>query len=155
MTGIYAIINTLEPVQLPYGTQCPPALATITHRSYIGQAKDFERRWNDDHVQYLLNGKHCCSYLLDAFQDWLRADSSRLELLNLSRKMFKSTWLVRTTLGQVPAWRLGPFEFRVLEEVPEPVLTTRERTYREANVWGYAGSDPAKRFRRWQKWDGK
>ena len=149
-------------MQIPYGPKCPVALAKVTHRCYIGQANDFERRWNDDHILYLLNGKHCCSYLLDAFQDWLRDDGKRLELLapcgahgRASRKAFKSTWLVRSTQGQMPQWTLGPLEFRVLEEVPEPDLTTRENQYHEANVGGYAGSDPAKRFRRWQKWDGK
>ena len=155
MTGIYAIINELEPLEIPYGPGCPAPLAGITHRCYIGKATNFERRWDKDHVQYLLNGKHCCSYLLDAFQDWLRADSNRLKLLNLSPKVFKSTWLVRAAVGPVPAWRLGPFEFRVLEEVPEALLFKREEAYHKANLGGYAGSDPAKRYRRRQKWDGK
>jgi len=158
-SGIYAVINTLVPRSSPYWEDaehpCPPALAAVSHRCYIGQAKDFERRWSKDHVHYLLNGRHCCTYLLDAFQEWLRADSGRLELLNLSRTMFKSKWLDRTTRGQIPAWTLGPFEFRVLEEVPEPLLDTRETTYLAANRDGYVGSDPAKRSRRWQKWDGK
>ena len=52
MTGIYAIINTLEPAQVPYGPECPAPLAAVTYRSYIGKARDFERRWRDDHMRY-------------------------------------------------------------------------------------------------------
>lgn len=133
MTGIYAIINTLEPLRVPYGPACPVPLTAITHRSYIGKAKDFERRWNNDHVQYLLNGRHACTPLLDAFQAWLRADVSRLELLAQSKVTFKSTWLVCPTEGPRPEWKLGPFVFRVLEEVPLEGLTERERDYHAAN----------------------
>lgn len=124
MTGIYAIINTPEPVRVPYGPACPAPLAAITHRSYVGKAKDFERRWRDDHVQYLLNGRHACTPLLDAFHDWLRSDVSRLELLAQSKNTFKSMWLVRAAEGPRPEWKLGPFVFRVLEEVPLKCLPT-------------------------------
>ena len=153
MTGIYAIINTLEPVRVPYGPACPASLAAVTHRSYIGKAKDFERRWYIDHVQYLLNGRHACTPLLDAFQDWLRSDASRLELLAQSKKTFKSTWLVRATDGPCPEWRLGPFVFRVMEVVPAEMLIERERAYHAANPGGYRGG--ANDGRRWTKWDGK
>ncbi len=152
MTGIYAIINTREPVQIPYGSGCPTALAKITHRCYIGKARDFESRWTTGHVQYLLNGRHCCTSLWDAFHAWLRDDGRRLELLARSRKMFKSAWLVRTMRGRTPAWTLGPLEFRVLEEVPEDLLTGTEEKYHAANVGGYRGG--ANDGRRWKKWDG-
>ena len=123
MTGIYAIINTPEPVQIPYATPCPPALAMIRHRCYIGQAKDFERRWNKDHVPYLRNGLHCCKSLLQAWQ-----------------RDGRHAQLSRTTSGRMPGRMLGPFEFRVLEEVPEALLTVTERRYHAANVGGYRGS---------------
>jgi hypothetical protein len=153
MTGIYAIINTLEPLNVPYGPACPIPLAAIAHRSYIGKAKDFERRWRDDHVRYLLNGQHACTPLLDAFQAWLRANADRLELLAQSKRTFKSTWLGRATEGQNPEWRLGPFVFRVLEEVPLERLIEREEAYHAANPGGYRGG--ANDGRRWKKWDGK
>ena len=153
MTGIYAIINTLEPVRVPYGPACPAPLAAITHRSYVGQAKDFERRWRDDHVQYLLNGRHACTPLLDAFQDWLRSDASRMELLAQSKNTFKSMWLVRATEGPCPEWTLGPFVFRVMEEAPPEMLIERERAYHAANPGGYRGG--TNDGRRWTKWDGK
>ncbi len=161
MSGIYAIINTLAPRRRPYAQNCPAPLAALTHLCYIGQANDFERRWKKDHLPYLLNGQHCCSYLLDAFWDWLGADISRLELLapggppgRASREAFKSRWLVRTVRGGMPEWTLGSLEFRVLEEASETLLTARETVYHDANVDGYRGSDPSKRDRRWQKWDG-
>jgi len=53
------------------------------------------------------------------------------------------------------AWGLGPFQFRVLELVPEELLTLTEGIYHSANKGGYIGSDPAKTYRRWQKWDGR
>lgn len=118
MTGIYAIINTLEPRRTSYGAACPPALGAITHRCYIGQAKDIERRWEKDHVPYLRNGLHCCKPLLEA---WQRDGGSAP--------------LVRTAAGR----RLGPFEFRVLEEVSVDELTRTERKYHQANVGGYRG----------------
>ena len=111
MTGIYAIINTLESVQVPYGPECPAPLATVTRRSYIGNAKDFERPWRDDHVRYFLNGKHACTPLLDAFQHWLRSDVSRLEPLAQSKGAFKAIWLVPSTEGPRPEWKLGPSYF--------------------------------------------
>jgi hypothetical protein len=153
MAGIYAIVNTLEPVQLPYGPECPSALAAITHRCYIGKATNFESRWDKGHVQYLLNGQHCCTQLLDAFQGWLRDDRSRLELLQRSKQMFRSTWLVRSTQGRKPEWTLGPLEFRVLEEVRKDLLTETERRYHPPNVGGYRGG--ANDGCRWKKWDGK
>lgn len=153
MTGIYAIINTLEPVIVSYGSACPVALAAITHRSYVGKAKDFERRWRGDHVPYLLNGRHACTPLLDAFQAWLRADADRPTMLARSKQTFTSTWLVRASRGLNPEWRLGPFVFRVLEEVPLARLTEREAAYHAANPGGYRGG--ANDGRRWKEWDGK
>jgi hypothetical protein len=152
MTGIYAIVNTLVPLQVAYGPSCPGPLAALTHRSYIGKAKDFERRWRDDHIPYLLNGRHACTPLLDAFQDWLRADSSRLGLAR-SKAMFTSQWLVRSADGLRPEWTLGPFVFHVLEEVPVAMLKAREQAYHAANLGGYRGG--ANDGRRWEKWDGK
>ena len=43
--------------------------------------------------------------------------------------------LVRTAAGR----RFGPFEFRVLEEVPKDRLIDTERKYLKANVGGYRG----------------
>ena len=153
MTGIYAIVNTLEPVRVPYGPACPLPLAAVTHRSYVGKAMDFERRWYSDHVQYLLNGRHACTPLLDAFQDWLRSDASRMELLAQSKNTFKSMWLVRATEGPCPEWTRGPFVFRVMEEAPPEMLIERERAYHAANPGGYRGG--TNDGRRWTKWDGK
>ena len=152
-SGIYAIINSLEPVRLPYGQPCPAPLAAIQHRCYVGKAKNFERRWRDDHLPYLLNGRHACTFLLDAFQGWLRSDPSRLELLARSTREFRSEWLVRSSGISYPGWNLGPFLFRVLEEVPLEMLTDRERDYHAANPDGYRGG--TNDGRRWSKWDGK
>lgn len=152
-SGIYAIINSLEPVRIPYGDPCPAPLAAIPYRSYVGKAKDFERRWRNDHLPYLLNGRHACTFLLDAFQDWLRSDPSRLELLVRSSRAFKSEWLVSTAGTAYPEWDLGPFLFRVLEEVSLEKLTDRERDYHAANLGGYRGG--TNDGRRWRKWDGR
>jgi hypothetical protein len=152
-SGIYAIINTLEPAEIPYADPCPAALAAIRHRCYVGKAKDFERRWRSDHVPYLLNGQHACGFLLDAFQNWLRSDPVRLRLAYESPKDFKAAWLVRGTRGSNPEWNLGPFLFRVLEEVPIEGLTAREREYLAANPGGYRGSKND--AHRWRKWDGR
>ena len=152
-TGIYAIINTLEPIRVPYNQPCPAPLAAITYRCYIGKAKDFERRWRADHLTYFLNGQHACTFLLDGFQGWLRSDASRLKLLAQSKDAFKSVWLVRATDTPRPEWNLGPFLFRVLEEVPLEMLTDRERDYHAANPGGYRGG--TNDGRRWKKWDGK
>jgi hypothetical protein len=152
-SGIYAIINSLEPAQVPYAAPCPDALAAIGHRCYVGKAKDFERRWRSDHIPYLLNGQHACGFLLDAFQGWLRSDPARLHLAYASPKDFQAAWLVCTTRGSLPEWDLGPFLFRVLEEVPIDNLTAREGDYHAANPGGYRGS--ANSDHRWKKWDGR
>ena len=154
-SGIYTVINTLVPLETARGPECPASLAAVRHRCYVGKAKDIEHRWLKAHVPFLLNGRHACSYLLDAFHDWLRSDPDLLALLNRSPAQFKAKWLVQREDGAQPAWDLGPFQFRVLETVPEELLTAREDVYHGANVNGYVGSDPAKRYRRWQTWDGK
>jgi hypothetical protein len=61
--------------------------------------------------------------------------------------------LMRASGGPRPEWKLGPFVFRVLEEVPPEMLTDRERVYHAANPGGYRGG--ANDGRRWTKWDGK
>ncbi len=62
-------------------------------------------------------------------------------------------WLVRATEGPRHEWKLGPFVFRVLEEVPVGMLTDREAACHAANPGGYRGG--ANEGRRWMKWDGK
>jgi hypothetical protein len=48
---------------------------------------------------------------------------------------------------------LGPFLFRVLEEVTLEMLTDRERDYHAANPGGYRGG--TNDGRRWRQWDGR
>jgi len=95
-SGIYSVINTLAPLPAPRRPECPTALAAVEYRCYVGKAKDIEKRWKDAHVPFLLNGRHACSYLLDAFHDWLRTDAELLALLNHSPAQFKRKWLTRS-----------------------------------------------------------
>ena len=132
---------------------CPAPLAAIQHRCYIGKAKDFKRRWRADHLPYLLNGRHACTFLLDA----LRIGCAQTHLASNSSHGPRGTsspeWLVRRSGGSYPEWNPGPFLFRVLEEVPLETLTDREGAYHAANPGGYHGS--TNDGRRCRKWDGK